>query len=57
MRADGELGRVLCKEDHIRSSVLPSWLVQMVRGLEVKVINDTWLSGLAREGISMYQML
>lgn len=57
MRADGKLGKALCREEDIRSSVLPSWLVRMVRGLEVKVINDTWLSGLAREGISMYQML
>lgn len=49
MRADGELGRMLCREEDIRSSVLPSRLVLMGRGLEVKVINDTLLSGLARE--------
>lgn len=57
MRADGDLGRVLCREQDIGSTVLSSWLVPVVRGLEVKVINDTWLPGLARERISMYQML
>lgn len=56
MRAEGALGSMLCREEDTGISVLPSWPVRMVRGLEVKVINDTWLSGLAREGISMYQM-
>lgn len=47
MRADGEVERVLCKEEDTGISVLPSWQGSMVSSLAVKVMNDTWPSGLA----------
>lgn len=57
MGADSELGSVLCREEDTGISVLPSWLGRTASSLEVNVINDTWLSGLARERISMFQLL